>query len=87
MTYKLINITVLALFAVLSASCGSDRKSDRLIHSTHAYDVIQINDTIVMTVPTGYIGGSSDTVKCQMFKLNESVDGVDYGHEGSEKLD
>ena len=39
-----------------------------VVHENHAYDIIKLNDTTFMSVPTGMMM-NADTVRCQIFKL------------------
>ena len=53
----------------LMISCENIKKNkDNVIHSTHAYDIIKLNDTTYMSVPSG-LTWDGDTMKCEMFKI------------------
>lgn len=64
--YFLIVICIL----LISSSC--QRKAvklhdNKIFYQNHAYDIIKLNDTTFMSIPTGRM--DVDTVKCQIFKL------------------
>lgn len=41
---------------------------NKIFYQNHAYDIIKLNDTTFMSIPTG-ARMDADTVKCQIFKL------------------
>lgn len=66
---KLIYFLIIINILVIS-SC--QRKADKLhdnkiFYQNHAYDIIKLNDTTFMSIPTGRM--DADTIKCQIFKL------------------
>lgn len=63
-------LIVICSILLISSSC--QRKAvkshdNKIFYQNHAYDIIKLNDTTFMSIPTGMM--DADTVKCQIFKL------------------
>lgn len=63
----LITAIVAIMGITLMPSCNGNR-NENVIHKTHAYDIIKVNDTTLLAVPTG-LTLDGDTLKCQKFRL------------------
>ena len=59
-------MAVIMTMALLSA-CDRPR-NENVIHSTRAYDIIKVNDSTLLAVPTG-LTLDGDTLKCQKIRI------------------
>lgn len=67
---KKLPYLLIIICSLLISSC--QRKAvklhdNKIFYQNHAYDIIKLNDTTFMSIPTGRM--DVDTVKCQIFKL------------------
>ena len=62
-------LTTMAAMAAIALLCCCDRaRNENIIHHTHAYDVIKVNDTTLLIVPTG-LTWDGDTMRCQKINI------------------
>lgn len=66
----LIHIIFVICIMLVLVSCENERTSN-IIHRTHAYDVLKLNDTTYMTVPTG-LTWDGDTITPKIFYLHNN---------------